>query len=541
MDRREWTCLVTLLAILGVFAVHFFSFTVFDGHSTFANDSFSYIREARNVSPWFDTAPHNLQTVPEHKRSPGFSWVLALTGASHSLWAAHLLVSVAMLAAIGWCGWQAFRASGRLVGTIATVAFCLLPGALISSMGILSENLYLLWSLLTISYYRRVRQSPEESWSGYAVLAALLATAMLTRTVGVALAMAVFIAALFAYGGNRRTALRLAASVGLGILLWAAWYALNTDDGAPAQHVFLAPIFAGEGIEWVARYAALMSGNIVSMVHAWNHYLTLSLSGAWFGLTSYVLLALCVVATILRAIRLHVDALYLVCYIVVVLAWPYPDAMGRFLHPAVMLLLLQPLFLLGWATKRYQLAPRMAASLAIVAVVTVNGLLAHLHLAQLRAGVEAQEPGLAHYVEFYDLTDREEATRLSRVWQLTENLMRSSAGMVPSDATVATVKHEAYMLLTDRHATMFSTLVPWPQQLCNLVIRDVDFVFLSPLHSKYVTDPFELIDHLTPISEYVLNSSDESGDLAYLLKLDRVALTAALAETGFECRDFRLR
>lgn len=113
--------------------------------------------------------------------------------------------------------------------------------------------------------------------------------------------------------------------------------------------------------------------------------------------------------------------------------------------------------------------------------------------------------------------------------------------MVPSDATVATVKHEAYMLLTDRHATMFSTLVPWPQQLCNLVIRDVDFVFLSPLHSKYVTDPFELIDHLTPISEYVLNSSDESGDLAYLLKLDRVALTAALAETGFECRDFRLR
>jgi hypothetical protein len=49
-----------------------------------------------------------------------------------------------VFASIFMVGWISYRRLGWLIGALLTLGLCLLPGVVISSMGILSENLYLI-------------------------------------------------------------------------------------------------------------------------------------------------------------------------------------------------------------------------------------------------------------------------------------------------------------------------------------------------------------------------------------------------------------
>ena len=195
-------------------------FTVFDGFSTFSSDSFSYIRLARNLSPYVDSSVANSMTLPEHARSPGFPWLLAITGAASSTYAAHLMVSISMLSAISVFGWMAFRQLGSILGGLLTISVTLLPGVVISSMTILTENPYICASLAVLLLYSYIRKNISCGRGWYAALLLVLTLAILIRTIGVSLAIALMIVATFDRKLGKQSRINFLLFAGISLVIW---------------------------------------------------------------------------------------------------------------------------------------------------------------------------------------------------------------------------------------------------------------------------------------------------------------------------------
>ena len=544
-DRTSLNWVLFLIIVLGVYALHLTSFTVFEGYSTFSNDSFSFIRLARNWSPYSDPAVFNLQTLPEHPRAPGFAWLLAITGGAESTYVGHLVVSVAMLVSIALAAWLAYKRLGWLFGGVAAIGFCLLPGVIISSMGILSENFYLLISLIVLLVYARIESTPD-CWRGWFVmLFVFLCLAILTRTIGVALATALAAVATFDRERNSNTRIILALIALMSIAVWLLWSMWGADDRVPGQLSAFGSVLSNtdRGLaERLGLFWDLLGRNVSSMVGAWNHYLYLSSETLWFFLFSYALFAVCVISMILRALRLKLDAVYLCFYIGIITLWPMPEALVRFFHPIVMILLLQPLFYFSRKYSKQGWNRHKVVTALVIAALSVNSVFVQRELLIRKQEARINYPEVVHSVEYYDLVDREKALRLSKVYRITAWLMEQSGNVIPPDHTVATIKHEAYMLIAEREAVMLSTLVPYHQQLCNFKIRNVDFVFISPLSSGFVKLPYELPGLYHNITAFKLTPNNVDGEpITHILKLDREAIDEILSQAGYNCQSFQFR
>jgi hypothetical protein len=545
LNKADRYFIVFLLLALSVFALHFFSFTVFEGFSTLSNDSFSFIRMARNWSIFSEPAAYNLQTLPEHLRAPVFPWLLSITGGAESTYAAHLLVSVAMLTGIALLGWIVYRHAGWLVGGLTAIAICLLPGIIISSLGILTENPYLVLSLAVIMSAMYVRKTPDCHPGWLLLLLVSLSLAILTRTVGVALAASLITVAVFDRKTTRKTSIIFLVVAGLAVVTWQMWNVIGADDRVNRQMEFLMPIFGSSEQPLTERLAflqALIMGNISRLIGSWNHYLNLTNDGIWFFLTSFVFLAPCLIALILRAVRLKIDALYICFYLAIVVIWPFPEALVRFLHPVIPILLIQPLLLIPGKDFAEGWTPKKIAAIAVILLLIVNSLLVQRELIRWKNEAELSYPSLVHSFEYYDNRDRQEALRASSAFQDIIELMKSSAQVIPEGSVVATVKNEAYMLLAGREAIFLSTLVPYHQQLCNFQIKKADYIFLTSLFSDFTPRPFELVEKYKEITAFEMSTNDSNGEpLSYILKLDMSAIESILEEAGFQCSVYKIR
>ncbi|MFT5140073.1 MAG: hypothetical protein ACI9CB_001733 [Rhodothermales bacterium] len=539
--RTDLMYFLFLLVAMSIYALHLFSFTVFEGFSTFSSDSFSFIRLARNWSPYEEAALFNLQTVPEHSRSPGFALLLALSGGAESTYVGHLLVSISMLVSIAICGWLAYRNSNWLIGGALTISFCLLPGVIISSMGILSENSYLLFSMTVLLLYSHIKTNPNCRLGWFVVLFLCLTLAMLTRTVGIALVTTLIVVALFDREHGRYRRLFLLVAV-MSVSVRQLWIALGADVRVSGRFSIITQIFGNENQTYwssINFYWNIVQHNVFSLTNAWNHYLSLTSENLWFFMCSFALFSVCSIALILRAVQLKFDALYVFFYLGIVVLWPATQELVRFIHPIVMLLLLQPLLYFrtqacaaGWNRHKTVL-------LSVIAGLLFNSLIIQFHVLNLKQQAESSFPELVHSVEFYDLLDRDEAVRISQVFRYTMNLIEESAKVIPPGSTVATVKHEAYLLLAGRESVMLTTQVPLLQQLCNFKVRGVDFVFLSPLNSGLVPAPFELANQYSGFSSFILTLDDAQGmPVAHVIKLDNEGIDSTLSEAGYNCQNY---
>ncbi|NNL95598.1 MAG: hypothetical protein HKO64_08245, partial [Xanthomonadales bacterium] len=374
---------ILLVLVLFPYAFHLFSFTVFEGFATLSSDSFSYIRQALVWSPYSGTEAHVLNTLPEHVRAPGFSWLLAISGAAESTLRAHLLVSVLLLLSIAVGSWIAYRSAGLVAGIGLAIGFCLLPGAMISSLPILSENLYLLASMVTLMLYERVLRGadgkPLIKFTWRLALLACLLLAILTRSVGLALVAAMVTAALIGPGQKAPGKPVVILVSVLATAGWLSWIMLGTPADIPGEQSYFISIFAGQDQSLADGLAFLwhsINQNISALVRAWIHYLTLTHDNPLLFAGAFLLLAVVMLSTALRALQLKADALYLCAYLAIILLWPFTQGMMRFLHPMVMLLLLQPVLLLGRGSLRASGAGRSLLIGLIVLILIGGGLAA---------------------------------------------------------------------------------------------------------------------------------------------------------------------
>jgi hypothetical protein len=529
-----------LLTLVAVYSVHLFTFTLFEGFSTFSNDAGAYMLLARKLSPFFDPGVAVLNSWPVHVYPPGFPWVLAVSGASMTLYTAHVLVSICVLASIVLFGYMARRELGAWQGGLLVLAMCLLPGVIIFSMGILSENLYLLSSLSALLLYSKIKANDHALAGWTLVLLILITLTILTRTIGVALALAVAVAPFFDKDLQKRQKMAFFGAGVSSLVLWQLWGMVEPQSNGPTYFDILA--MSTRNLDELPSIAtafwAVIQTNLLQIITSFNHYLSLTNSSVWFFLFSFALLLLCLITLGLRLRQFEADAIYLVLYLVVLAIWPYPEEMTRFLHPIMFLLILQPAVYFTQRHDKQQKKLIRRTVLLVTGVLIFNSIYLQASMVKLRNEARANSPAMVNSFHYYDEPSKERGELLSRFYAGVTTAMTESARYFPADNVVAVIKHENFVILTDRQAITLSTLVPHIQQLCNLKQMNVDVVFLSHMTTAHNVQNVTLLDDYRSISSDVWSMGDEGERVwAHVMFVDKIKLDRELESR--ECLSYQ--
>ena len=447
-----------------------------------------------------------------------------------------------MLGSLILVGWMAYKEAGWLIGGMLVLAFCMLPGVITSSMGILSENLYLLLSLAALLTYSSIKKDENAGWGWYLLLLGFLTFAILTRTIGIALIAAVSLITMLEKELGRSQKIRVYLIVISGAIFWQLWGVFNpqTSDmtyGYYIEHYIGSEASAYSVLEFIWNSFKINSMQILS---AWSHYLALNHTNFWLFLFSYTLLILCLTGLVLRLLQRKLDALYVTLYIFILLIWPHPGEMTRFLHPIVFLLFIQPVFYCtGNANFRSQLIVKMTLVVFILALI-VNSFVIQTRMLAQRGATQSANLDLSHAYELYDFPSRDAGLYQATSFAMTKKYMKMSAQYVPPEGVVATVKHVNYSILTDKRAVNHVGVVSDLQQLCNLKIKGVDLIFLSDLTTGFNQEGYTQWEKYRDISSDIWKAPVMNNEsVAYSIAIDKSKLNSKLEKAGYNCQAYQ--
>lgn len=411
--------------------------------SSLASDSVHYLLMARHLSPWGASDPIAAAAFAEQDYPPLFGLVLGLAGAGRDLATAHLVNGGLLLGALLLLRQYALAVTGSEGIAFAVAAiFAISPGAWMNSLDVLSENLYLLLSLAILLRGGRNETSPR----ALVITGVMVAALVLTRTVG--LAMLVAIAALGAVRGTGTRGKIAAAgtpvAITIGLLLLVQ---IAVATGVPDQYVHgFDRIAGGQSPHGRIETGAYLLSQLAALYDAWlGNWLWYWNSATVFNTACLSVAGLLGLAAGWRSLRAgRVDALYLGVYVAVIVAWPHPGQMTRFVYPIAPLLLALGLkelrCLAEWLPAKWRPVPVPL----FAALVGFSVLPSLLYTWQRHEAGAAS--GLEHMTEFYRLPDLRAAGLEASVHaQMADDLARIGTLLPPGAAVLYT--EPAYVAL----------------------------------------------------------------------------------------------
>ncbi len=335
----------------------------------FGGDNAIYLLSAQFLSLFSPDSELAASYFASSLYPPLFPLFLGLVGADSDLLVAHLMVTSFLLAAfLVLYKWQRSLQLSSWSAFAVAVLFACLPGTYFQTLEILSENLYLLLSLLALWMYRQAETTDRKDWLLGAALA--VAAATLTRTAGIAL-----LGALLVHLSLINRSGRSWAAAALALVPVAAWHlwrggggyvsSLTTTYGGSPLTVFFGRLHL--------HASALWYGWVDNFASAPPLAVTIAVTA--FG-------AVCLAGLAARIFARSLDGLYVSFYLLLMLIWPFPGEAQRFVFVILPILLVQGLWLLAkfprvaLMQKRLALVP--AVTLAALTVVTLPQLLLHL-------------------------------------------------------------------------------------------------------------------------------------------------------------------
>jgi len=367
-NKSHWLFWLTFAAMLAVFPAFAWQGYV----AGFLTDDGTYLLMADFFSPYDGTQSAVEQFIMDQARfPPAFPVLIALFGGgSDNLHAAHLVNCATFLASgVVLYAWASRTLDSRNLGVACLAVYAVMPWTLVYVLEIWSEYLYLtvvLLALLLLDTTRHVasqRRLRELLWG----CALLVGVAMLTRTIGVAL-FAAFVVHLYLHPARRKYGYIVVAAA-LPVI-WQVIKMVNGYGGGYGED--LAKYLSAGGLqtlllEDVPRNAALL-------LQSWGEHFAVTSDSPWpLHVLAFALLALTLVGAVERARDRCADFYYAALYTVIVLAWPYPEHLTRFIYPLMPLALVY--IILGihriapatGRLRRYASAAVVAALLAMVA------------------------------------------------------------------------------------------------------------------------------------------------------------------------------
>jgi len=347
--------------------------------ATFADDSVSYLVMAQVFSPYRAASQAVAAAfASEAFYPPLFPAVLALAGAAHDIAWAHVLTALILAASIPVAYLLGVRwLEDRRAAAVAVLCVVLLPAMWINAKGILSEPLFCL--LLTGTLYVLAEGGRGERGFGAArpwMLAILMAAMLLTRTAALAMIAAYGLWALtrreWRFSSRTRAALPAVAAVAV-YLIWVLLRPAATTD----SNVRLA-LEHGSAFLGAENPLAAIGASLVRQANAIGEAWVGSLLLFWVegrpvrtllaGASGFIALA----GLVLRLAGGKADAWLMAAYLATFLAWPFYDQMGRFLFPALPVLVLYAFWAIVRATRFLRRPPVLGYGLLAVLVLSLS-------------------------------------------------------------------------------------------------------------------------------------------------------------------------
>jgi hypothetical protein len=283
---------------------------------------------------------------------PFYPLWLALWGGGRDLAMAHFsTVLYLWLALLMWWCWARLLGTSRVACAALVIFQVAMPGMLLHSLEILSEFAYLALSMVGLYAVARWQRSPlHHGWLWLACVT--VALALLTRSIGVALWLG-WVGWLMGHGrvvGWRWSGI-LAAVPLLPALAWSRWHAVSFNYAQQFVERWSDP----------AQFGSVLREHAYALYVGWLENFSPSFQMTWPFLG---LAGLCAIAAFWRARHREWDGYYVLGYFGVLLLWPFPGEMPRFLLAIVPVMMWQAMALVSRFTGHGWRAPRLLALLA---------------------------------------------------------------------------------------------------------------------------------------------------------------------------------
>lgn len=299
-------------------------------------DNGVYLLTAQFYSPWSPPSLIAKHFADHSQYPPIYPLVLALLGGGDSILTAHLITTACLLLAfLAIRYWLVTLGLQKTTANLAVLLIALLPGTVKIAMFILSENLYLLLSVLglLLAFLSERRES-----SFLLIMAAIaIAVAALTRTVGISLA-----AAFCLYLAIRRPARALLSGFAtLAPLAVFTWY---KSIHATEQSGYLDALISHYHYDTGAKILAQIQTESVSLWQGWFANFEPGFAGYLMGFC----LILSFLALVVRIYKRQLDGFYLLFYFGVILLWPYPAEAKRLIYVVLPIMVGQSFSLINY-------------------------------------------------------------------------------------------------------------------------------------------------------------------------------------------------
>lgn len=540
MPRRQslwqvlhWIALAALALVACRFSWH-------ETLASFADDAPNYLLMAQCWSP-FVAAPEIIREGCAAERYPPlFPLLLALTGTAHSLLAAHQLVALTFVAAVAACYRLAETIlESRPAASAVALLMAVSPLAWTNLLGILSENLYLLFSLTALIALLNQRAAPS---NGRAVTAGLLlAAALLTRSVGISLLAAAWAPPALARLGGRPVPRQHWLPGLLALLPLGLWHLVS-----PAQphHPYALEVEAMlhkllQTPEILSLAGGFLADRGQLFTETWLH----SLLNFWReDEPRYVLVLLfggmALLGWLRRLLGNHPDGWAVLFQLAILLVWPYPSQMARFFYAFFPILLIHAvggaLWLGGILAYRLAAGPavRRGSAWAALVALLLAMLPAQWTLVQ-RTRFITPYPGydLTRQNSFYRFATLEEAIPFALARDHLLHLMEKVRQTTPPQERILWVSPTYLFLLAERRGVGLPKMEPGEDLYRRVEHSGAELLLLTRIHPRnpLVNGGLHLRAVFEPVSTLVWESLavDGSGLEAVLLRLDRARLAQA--------------
>lgn len=499
------------------------------GVASLYDDSVSYLVMAQAFSPWEATPAAIAAAWPDQRYPPLFPLLLGVAGGAYDWRLAHAWVGLAFGAGVfllGILGRDVARCG--LVGIVGALLFACMPGAWLNVKGVLTEFPYIALSLAALIAYRRCSEHPTKRALAFVTL--LLAAAILTRTIGVALLAAVAIAEGWRYLRGRDSArLRgFAIACALALALVAAWYVARPRGGEDAYASFSAAVAQNvidHGAGWLGL---LVTTNVSALVDAWFTAFLVFWGEPWKPgfLIACILGASGVAGTLLRAVRGEADAIYVIAFAAILAAWPFPGQMYRLALPAIPLIALNAIWLWHALLARRMEGARAARWTAIAAaaplLIAVLAVYAYIAgRAHVPAGLEAAGYHARDIAEFYRVPflPSAYATALAEIDVIAD--LERIRSTTPEAAAVMWYRPEYVALFARRRGIELENPADAAGAALQIAAKKPNYVYLSEVHPRDTAhrqgDPMASLEAARRYGREVWRRDDGHGGTAAAL------------------------
>lgn len=481
--RRSLAALLILcvgIPIYGWIAAYDFSTLAFQ-------DSIEYLAMADFYRSMFGGAAdaHAIAYYRSTRLPPVYPLLLAAVGAgtlnSHA--ATLLTAATSILAALAFWWWLRRERGRDVVATLIPIALLLYPAFFLVNLQPVSEPLSMVVLGCVLALLCR-----DVSPSRLLIAGLLIGLAPLIRTAMLPLVVAFGIWMLIVRPGDRRTRLLAFAAATLPIAVWMAHRAAigsQSYAGALTASALVSQLGSWPDLLWLQpmRWFQSVVGNWGPPVPAYAAALTA------------ILLLVAVVGWWLRLRRNAIDAWFLPGYVLMILIWPYPYELGRFMVVVYPLILVCCVTALEtFPAPSASQAPRHGRYALLWTLLVLVSLPAGLQFLQ-RAMLPVDDALLGDKRErpFFRATTDERALMSAEVLLRTRFLAEEAANHIPADECAYSV-HPVMQRVYGRIRTLH-----YPLDLANVApevaserLRACDWYFLAgfdvaepPLPSLY--------------------------------------------------------